>query len=207
MRPTTPATRRAFLRKAGVALSGPLAVALAAPAAPGPATNESLRNRLGALEDTLAIRAVHQSYAKHLNERAFDAVVELFSEDSAVRLYGELFVGKAQGVRRLFVEHFDQRIIEGETPVHRRLLPRDPHEDLIEVAADRASATGRFHCLVQAEAALPAHLPLIEMARLQGQGTRQWWENGVYESTYVRAGSAWKIQHLEYRALGRAEAV
>ena len=45
----------------------------------------------------------------------------------------------------------------------------------------------------------------MEMARLQGQGTAEWWEGGVYENAYVRIDGAWKIWRLDYRPIWQAD--
>jgi hypothetical protein len=189
MKPRSVSTRRAFFCSAGAALSGPLALAAATP---------RQQARAGSLEDENAIRAVQLAYASRLNERAYTEVLDLFAEDAQVLLSGVTFAGTT-GIRRLYLGHFAQRGIAGPHPVHVLLIPYAPQLDIIRVAADRQSATGRFHYLVDAEAPLPAGPPLVEMARQQG-GTMRWREHGACENSYVRVGEAWKITRLEYRA-------
>ena len=84
-------------------------------------------------------------------------------------------------------------------PVHGFLLDQTREQDQIEVAPDRRTARARFHCFVHTRARLVSRCSLMEMARLQGQGTAQWWEGGVYENAYLRNGGAWKIWRLDYR--------
>jgi hypothetical protein len=57
---------------------------------------------------------------------------------------------------------------------------------LVEIAADRQTATGLMHCTVQIETVIGPSCPLVEMARQQGGGVVKRSENGVFESAYVR---------------------
>jgi hypothetical protein len=52
---------------------------------------------------------------------------------------------------------------------------------------------------------LISDLPLLEMARLQGLGVRQWWEGGIHEVSYGKEGDTWKIKRLEYRVMSKAD--
>jgi SnoaL-like domain len=205
--PTVP--RRSFIWKAGAALSATLASAGAAATAPAGTSKEELArlsNQLGMLEDTNAIRRLHRAYGDALNNRLHENLVNLFADDSEVHFNGNLFVGKDTGIRRLYVEHFGQRLAAyRHEPIHVFLLDQTRPEDLVEVAADRKSAQARFHCLVQAQAAVASNLPIMEMARQQGQGILHWWESGLYENAYVKEGEVWKIQRLGYRAIGPAD--
>ena len=67
---------------------------------------------------------------------------------------------------------------------------------MIEIASDRLTATARFHCIVQAEAAITPACPLVEMARQQGGGVIKWTEACVFENVYAREREAWKIRTL-----------
>ena len=48
---------------------------------------------------------------------------------------------------------------------------------------------------------------LVQMARLHGEGIRQWWEGGTYEITCVKDSKdgSWKIARLEHHVLARAD--
>ena len=203
------AGRRSFFWKAGAAFSATLAsVAVGATrlGASEPGSADEQRKQLDLLEDTHAIRGLHYAYGNALNQRQYEEVVHLFADDSEVYFNGGLFVGKDHGVRRLYVEHFGRRLTAGEdAPVHAYLLDRSPQQDSIEVAPDRKTAKARFHCLIRVEAALTSNLPLIEMARQQGQGIRQWWEGGVFENAYVQEDGVWKIKQLAYHAFWQAD--
>ena len=209
--------RRSFIWKAGAALSATLASAAATVTAGTPTRVadetrnskeqiERLSNQLGILEDTNAIRRLHDAFSDALNKRHSEDIVNLFAEDAEVHFNGGIFVGKEHGVRRLYAEHFGRRFTERkDEPVHRFLLDQTQQQDTVAVAPDRQSAKARFHCLMQAEAAIASNSPLVEMARQQGQGIMQWWESGVYENSYVKDGDVWKIKQLRYRTLRRAD--
>jgi hypothetical protein len=100
-------------------------------------------------------------------------------------------------------EYADLFSAESETCVPGGLLrlmqdPAQPSET-IEFAADRRSAVARFHCLAQIAAPLRGNASVVEMARLQGQHDRTWWESGIHELDCVKTGAAWKIRNLAYR--------
>jgi SnoaL-like domain len=211
--------RRSFMWKAGAAVSATLASAAAAATggtsrraadAPGNAKEqlERLSHRLGILEDTNALRGLHRAFAHALSERRYEEAVSQFATDAEVHFDGGVFVGRDRGIRRLYVGRFgESRPEKTDGPVHVRLLDLAGREDVVEVAPDRQSATARFHCLAQAQVAVDSTLPIVEMARLQGQGVRQWWERGVFANAYVKEGDVWKIKQLRYRALAPADPV
>ena len=202
MKTPSAATRRSFFLKAGAALSVPLAIPAAAVSQTHPGDDvDSLRHRLARLEDENAIRELHRSYARHLNGQRFEELVGLFANESEVRLGGRSFLGRDAGIRALYVGHSESADGIRNEPVQRSLLDHPRPEDSIEVAPDRRSARARFSARVQIEAALLSTLPLVEMARQQGQGTLTWWELGVFENDYVRDGTGWKISRLRYLAL------
>jgi hypothetical protein len=66
-------------------------------------------------------------------------------------------------------------------------------QDIVNISPDRASAQGRFRCLMQAGRHEKA-----------GGQTRQWWEGGLYENTYVKQNGIWKIKVLNYRPVWHA---
>lgn len=69
--------------------------------------------------------------------------------------------------------------------------------DLIELAADGASATGRFHVAVDIVEALPGDCTFAQMARLQGNGPVRRTERRVLNARYLRAGDGWRIDKVE----------
>lgn len=191
-----PLERRAFMLKAGTALSATLACATAA-AAVAPASHEP-----DARTDAEAIRDLNRRYGEALNERRYEDIVRLFDEDAAVSFNGGVFLGR-RGVRRLYVDHFGGHFAgavrdHGE-PVHALMLcvPGEPQN--LEIAADRHSAQARFRRMMQVEATIVSSSSLVAMAREQGQGVARWWEDGAYDVKYTRTRGQWRIRRLAYR--------
>ncbi len=185
--PAATVARRRFIWKVGAALSVLASAATTATAGTskrvaneaGSSSREQLEqlvHRLGLLEDANAIRQLQRAFGHALNNHLQENLASLFADASEAQVNGAVC------------------ILDSARPA-----------DVIEVAPDRRSATAQFHCLVKAEAPLTSSSTLIEMARQQGQGTRTWWEAGLYENSYVQSADGWKIQRLRYRALERAD--
>lgn len=171
---TTGSTRRSFIQTAGAALSAPLAVAAATvPASAAPA-EEDPNARLAYLEDLHAIRELNQEFARHVNAGATDAVGALFASarDAAID----------PGIRAIVTDAFGAH-------------------DVIEVAADRQTATALLHCTVRMETEIGPICPLVEMAKQQGGGVVRRTERGIFEHAYVRHEGIWKVQRSAYRAI------
>jgi len=197
---TRTVARRGFLLRAGASLSGPLAVAVAA-AAPG----SGERATRDSSADAEAIRELQRAYAAHLNAGEYESLLRLFSPDARVHFDGGVFVGRERGIRRLYARHFFDR--NAPQPVHVLLLGHPQAADRLQLSADGGSATARFHCLTHAQARIASGLPLIEMARQQGQGIIEWCEAGCFDTAYLQAGGRWRIDELRYRTLGAAPAL
>jgi hypothetical protein len=72
-------------------------------------------------------------------------------------------------------------------------------DEHIDLAQDRVGATARWDARVLLGAALAGNSTLEQMARAQGQSERQWQERGIYTARYVKVGSEWKIETLQYQ--------
>ena len=164
-------TRRRFLWTAGAALSAPLAVADANVFPSSAGDHTSLEERLTDLEDVNAIRELHQAYARLVNGRAHDEVVKLFAVPSQADV--------DESISSLSADRFGE-------------------EDVIDLATDRQSATGRFHCTVQNETAIWPSCTLVEMAREQGEGFVRRSQRRVIEADYVKQAGVWKIVRAAY---------
>ncbi len=198
--------RRSFLCKMGAALS-----AVVAAGVPGVAQLRSdeqgslkeqverLSRQLGTVEDTKAIHKLHQTYGHYLDKGIYEEIVNLFSEDAQAYFNGGIFVGRDKGIRRLYVDRFGRGpTVKNDGPVHGVLLDRIRHQDAVEFTPDGKFAQARFHCLMQVSARDTTKYPMMDLARQQGQGILQWWEDGLYENTYVKDGDIWKIETLSY---------
>lgn len=178
---TTFVERRTFIRNAGAALSATV-VASTTAAGSEPTSDPGTEPA----EDH--IRRLHHTFVARLNGGRYHELLELFARSD---------------IQPRRVAHFDRELPEGVLPpVHDYFTGHEQHLDTIEVAPDRRSAAARFHCLTRMEAELSPTLPLIEMARQQGQGAIQWWEAGVLETAYVRSASGWQIGGLAFRPTG-----
>jgi hypothetical protein len=167
---------------------------------------EQLSNKLGILEDTQAIRNLHNAYGYYIDKCLYEDVVNLFADDGEVIFMGGIYRGKEQGVRRLYVGEFLQDFTGGKPgPVHGFLLDHLQMQDVIHVAPDRKTAQARFRCFMQAGAHESSKSPMAEMSRKQKQPLMRWWEGGIYENTYVKQDGVWKIKVLNYNPLWHAD--
>jgi hypothetical protein len=204
--------RRTFIWKTGAVMSAVVASAVAGFSKSGADRGTGLQDqvdrlsrRLGGLEDANAIRRLHQGYESHLTEGAYEEVVGMFADDAEVVYNGGLFAGK-EGIRRLYCDHFAPRLCGKKIePAPGFELDAAQQQDIVEVAADRRTAAGRFPYSMQVGEPMTANSSLVDMARLQGEGIVKWWEGGRYEASYVKVGEGWKIKRLEYRAVSKAD--
>jgi hypothetical protein len=203
--------RRSFMWKAGAALSAAMAAAV-----PGMSNHRSnqgdglnaevnrLSNRLGILEDENTLRGVHRTYESRLGRGMYEDVVCMFVADAEVVYNGGLFAGK-DGIRRLYCDHFSSGLTGKKIEPAPGFEPDvAQQQDIVEVAADRKTASGQFRYSMQVGTRMTGDSSLVEMARLQGEGIAKWWESGTCDVSYVKVENAWKIKRLEYRATSRA---
>jgi len=201
---TQPA-RRSFLRKSGVALSGVLAAAVAgsAKAAPTTGADDTLAARLGKLEDANAVREVYRAYESAINQRRYEDALNLFAADSEVSFDGGIFTGKDKGVRRLYLENFQQGL------TGKKVEAFDPLTDMtaekIEPSTDRKSAKAVFSYSMLVGSPMDASLQLVQMARLQGGGILHRRESGQCDVSFVKEGENWNISRIEYRSAQPSE--
>jgi hypothetical protein len=204
--------RRSFIWKTGAAMSAVVASAVAGipnhridPNADLKGQLDHLSSRIGSLEDANAIRRLHQAYESRLDRGMYEEVAGMFADDADVVYNGGLFTGK-DGIRRLYCDQF------APSRTGRKIEPApgfetDPAQqlDIVEVAADRKTATGQFPYSMQVGAPMTRDSSLVEMALLQGEGIVQWWECGIHEVSYVKEANTWKIRNLEYRVTSKAD--
>jgi hypothetical protein len=76
----------------------------------------------------------------------------------------------------------------------RNLAPDHVDEpDAINIASDGKSATGRFHCVVEIETAIPQDCTLAQMAHAQGDGFVRRTEHRILNVEYVKMPGCWSI--------------
>lgn len=149
-----------------------------------------LSQRLALQESIHSIRRLQHVYGYYLDKCLYNEVVDLFAESGEVRFMGGIYRGK-DGVKRLYCDRFQMNFTGGKNgPVHGFVLDHPQMQDVIDVAADGLSAQARFRCLMQAG-----------LHESVGGNTRQWWEGGLYENTYVKEDGIWKFKVLDYRAV------
>lgn len=154
---------------------------------------EQLAHQVGILEDEQAVRKLQHSYGYYLDKCLYNEVVALYAEDCEVQFMRGIFKGKA-GVKRLYLERFGENFTGGRNgPVFGFLLDHPQYQDIVDIAPDRKTAKARYRCCMQAG--------LHESA--EGE-TRQWWEGGLYENSYIKEDGAWKIKILNYRPVFHA---
>jgi hypothetical protein len=205
--------RRSFIWKTGAAMSAVLASAVAGVSKPKDDPNAGLKDRIdqlsnqvGSLEDANAIRRLHQAYESLLDRGMYEEIVDMFTDDGEVIFNGGLFSGKDGGIRRLYCERFKSGLSGKKIEPAPGFEP-DPSRqlDIVEVSADRRTATGQFPFSLQVGIPMTEDSSLVAMARLQGEGILKWWEGGVHEASYIKVGDSWKIRRLEYRVTSKAD--
>lgn len=155
---------------------------------------EEVSKRISDLQDIDCIRKLHHIYGYYFDACLFDEVVDLYAEDSEVRFMGGIFKGK-ESVRRFFCDRLRVRHTNGHNgPIYGFLLDHIMMQDVITISKDGKTAKGRYRTFMQA-----GRHELAEGL------TRQWWEGGVYENTYVKEDGIWKFKILDYRGLWHAD--
>ncbi len=151
---------------------GAIVAAPLAVAVPAAAMAQDARSaRLAKFEDEAAIRDLHHTWLRRVNAGAVEEAALLFADPARAKF--------DKSVRAIAADH------AGEP-------------DAIEVAADRQSATGRFHYAVEIETPLARDSTLAQMAHAQGQGVVRRTERHVMKAEYVKAGGAWMIARVAF---------
>ena len=159
---------------------------------------EALTNKVGVLEDTQAVRTLHFKYGYYLDACLYDDVVDLFAEDAELKFLNGIYRGKA-GVRRLYCDWLRKLWTGGANgPVHGLLYDHLILQDVVDVAADRMTAKGRFRAVMMGG--------FHESVAMDGRPMpRQSWEAGVYENLYAKQDGVWKFKLFDYNMLWQAD--
>lgn len=193
-------SRRAFFARSGVALgTGLVSAGVGATVLDDSrARLDALYQQLGALEDREALRHLHQAYLSLVENRQWQALPGLFSEEAEIQLHGETWRGGQDGLRSLYVERYAQQALDD---MHTAFsFDQRQQQDHVELDAGRQQASACFHCRVQLSTPLRDDSVAARMARLQGMDTVQRWEQGRFTVTYLQEGGQWRIHRLSYRA-------
>lgn len=127
------------------------------------------RARLARLQDEAAVRDLHQAWLRRVNTDDHAEAAKLFADPRRA--------GLGEKVSRIAVDH------SGEP-------------DLIRLADDGGSATGRFHCLVETETPLGRDCTLAQMAHAQGEGVVRKSERRLLRADYVKTDAGWAIDRM-----------
>ena len=159
---------------------------------------EQVEHELGILRDIQAVRTLQFKYGYYMDKGCYDEVVDLFASDGELHFMGGIFRGTA-GLRRLYCDRLRANFTDGHNgPVYGLLADHMQLQDIVDVAADRQSAKGRFRAFMVGG----AH---TSKATRNERLPQQWWEAGVYENDYVREDGIWKIRTLDYHMFWQAD--
>jgi hypothetical protein len=178
-------TRRRFFSSAGAVLAAPLAAGTVRADEAGRSEREL---RLARLEDREAIRELNRAFVRHSNARSIAGSASPSMSTAVDRVE----------VAALFAESADLPVEKGLT---RLAMQADRESEVIEISPDRTSARATLRCNVELEAPIGPDCTLVEMARLQGDGTLGRVEARALELEYVNCGNVWKIARSSYRSL------
>jgi ketosteroid isomerase-like protein len=194
--------RRSFFLKGSVALGAGLVSASAGAATLFDSSQtvqehmDQLQQKLSSMEDREALKHLHLTFTTLIENRAYDSVAELFSEDAVVELSGKKLVGKA-GVKKLFMDEYKGQKISAMHTAHRR--DQSQKQDQISVNKDSKHAYARFYNQVLICKPIRGQSVLAEMTRQQGMTAQSYWENGCYDIAFTRINARWRISELRYK--------
>jgi hypothetical protein len=146
-----------------------------------------LAHELARQQDIQAINKLQQTYGYCMDKWLFDDIVDLFAEDSTMYFMDGVFKGR-DGARRLY------GWTKGKNGPQRGILGEHMFvQGVVDVAADRSKAWGRWRCLL---------LCAVHESRKNDfppEYPPQFWEGGINENEYVRENGIWKFKTLRYR--------
>lgn len=157
------------------------------PAGAAPCTAASaseLADRIGRLNDEDAVRNIQNVYGYYVDRRMWSDVVDLFADDSVVRIAGaDVYSGRA-GVRR----SMERMGPEGLT--HGQLNERPIFDLIVDVLPGGREAISRG----------------IELGILaDADRSAGYWEFSVFRNRFVKEGGLWKLKELCLTPLLRAD--
>ena len=195
-------SRRSFFLKGTAALGAGLASASAGAATLFDSSQtlqqrmNQLQQKLDSMEDREALKQLHLVFTALLENKAYDAVVNLFAEDAILEMHGMNLAGKA-AVKKLFMEKYKEQKTSSLHTIHRR--DQSQKQDLVSISTDRKQASASFYDQVLICTPIRGQSVLADMARQQGMTAQSYWENGRYDIVFTRIRGQWKISRLSYQ--------
>ncbi len=148
------------------------------------ATQADLDRRIAALNDEDAVRNVQNSYGYYVDRRMWDDVVDLFAQDSAVEMGGQVRRGK-EGVRAAL------EAAMGPAGLTHGVLNEHPLFDTV------------VHVLPGGREALSRGMELVMLGEAN-KGTASWGVN-IYRNRFVKEAGTWKLKELRVYPVMKAD--
>lgn len=159
---------------------------------------ERLQRELNKMEDREALEHLYLTFTTLMENRTYDAVVEMFTEDATIEMHDIRLKGKAS-VKKLFMEEYNEEKIPCLHIAHRR--DQSQKQDLVSVSEDRKKAGASFYNQVLICTPIHGQSVLADMARQQGMTAQSYWENGRYDIGFTRIRDQWRISRLSYHRI------
>lgn len=146
------------------------------PPQPAVASLVALQVRLDQLDDEAAIVRLQHQYGYYLDQHNWDGLTALFAEHGSFESGQQgVYIGKTS-IRKMLNQFGSGAPAQGEVDDH--LL----FQTYVSLAPDGRSAKAR-----------------VDQLGMQGrQGISGEWTQGIYENTFIKENSAWRIQTLHY---------
>jgi hypothetical protein len=142
---------------------------------------KTLEDKVRALEDIEQIEKLQRIYGYYFDNRMFDEVVDLFSDDiESVEISNcGVYLGK-NGAKRMFKRFLGgKKELPGALGLHMQL------QGVVDVDPGGKTAKGRWRCFYCV--ALPVKGELRAM-----------WGHGEYENEYIKEDGKWKFTKLHF---------
>jgi hypothetical protein len=120
--------------------------------------------------DTEAIKKLKATYCYLCDERRFEEVIDLFTEDARLDFGGVYYEGR-QGMEAFFIQ-----LLPAQLSFSMHMV----HNPIVEVDGD--TAKGKWY---------------FEAPTTFKPDNKAFWLAGIYEEEYVRNGAEWKIASLK----------
>lgn len=197
-------SRRAFFRQGGTALAAGLASAGAGATTlmldetlPLQQQLEDLQQQLTRMEDRDAMRQLFLAYHSLLEKRHFEPLLGLFTRDATLSVSGRDLAGREQDIRRHFMDDYAHERLDHLQCGFSQLTSQQ--NEAITLSDDAQSARGVFRASIRWSRPLKADSVLEQMARQQGLGASQYWQDTRFDVHFAREDGQWKIRRLHYQ--------